>query len=682
MNVCRYSREVRGSSTKQFAEAHSYHNVGMLQEILGNYKEALECYQKYCSLSKKNGDRKGLAQSYGCLGSVYASLSNHAMSITCHEQHISATKKIGDVKIQIRACEQMGDTYTKMEEHEKANESYNEMFKLCPGSDIHNRTAALLKMANSYKTQGKYQYALYYTEQAKILAEDVDFTDIKVICKLNIASILQHSTQLSELDQAKTYFQDLIPLFEAKIEKHTEEDTFCSEELYSQLYECFDGIQNVLSKLGNHRECLIYAEASRQKSITLSRSINLMGSNKTLSNLKKGSFQWSLDNILNVVHEQNATVLYYTVLNNALLLWVLQPGVGIAKFYVGRNSTTDQTIPKQIEELINSIKTACLMDEKNHSLNCENRSLPLKNTDTEIIKQKNEKLSHGSSSSVEKGERPAREQQRKKSRTLERQLSKLKSPQRKLFDLLLAPVDDFLSTLDDQTALVIVPDKVLCGCPIWTAEDWDNKPLSDYFRITIIPSIYLLDKVSRNEIAQLRTQDELEFERSQSRFGGIHKLYSVRGEPEFELYPIKESVKPKDLNLKKTSNPRLVTSGVMRNNNSAVTRRQSASRDPNVTGCHTIKTPRSILSRGSAPNKINEDLKPSMSEPLKSTKLIGSPTALEKVAGTHTFSTLTTRTSTTTDITSSYNTVPEFKQISDPHKSVVFGNPALPNRFA
>ena len=139
------------------------------------------------------------------------------MSISYHEQFVVAAKKLADVKLQIQAHEQMGDTYTKINEYSNAIDSYIKMHKLCTRNDLHTQTASLLKIGNSYKAQGKYQYALYYIEQAKILAQDNHFTSIEVICKLTKASILQYSTQMFELDQAKKYFEELIPLLEAKL---------------------------------------------------------------------------------------------------------------------------------------------------------------------------------------------------------------------------------------------------------------------------------------------------------------------------------------------------------------------------------------------------------------------------------------------------------------------------------
>ena len=624
----------------------------MLQEILGNQEEALESYKKYCSLSKKTGDKRCIAQAYGCLGSVYASLGNHAMSKSYLEQFIASAKKLGDVKLQLQAFEQYGDTSTKLKEYGNAIDSYSQMLKICTSSDLHSRTAATLKIGSSYKAQEKYQHALYYMEQAKMLSQDNDFKNIEIICKLNIASILQHSTQMFELDQAKNYLEELIPLLEAKIEHHREEDSFCSEELYGQLLESFDSMQNILIKLGNHKEALMYAEQSRCQ-----RSAFDVNVNKCLFNISQNVSQGFFDGLINIVHQQNATVLYYSVLNDALFLWVLQPAIGIARFYAGKNITTEQTIPEQIKDLTNKIKQTKAIQKEDF----ENRSLPLKNIDIEFLRKQNEALSR--SPKTEEDGYSAREATEK---TIARQFSQVKSPQRKLFDILLAPVDDFLSKLEEHTPLVIICDKVLCSTPIWTAMDWDNKALDEYFRITMLPSLHHLGTISQNEINQLRIHDNLEFERSQSRFGGIPKLLSPR-EVSNELYPVPESTPDSILgkiDLKKTSNPRLMTSSLY--GASLNPKREAASRE-------SVGTAKSLPT-----SRIRERTRSTLAETPKKNIVFGSPTTMARMAGAHSLSTLTTRTSTTTDVTTSFDSVPEFQQISDPYKCVVFGNPTLP----
>lgn len=61
--------------------------------------------------------------------------------------------------------------------------------------------------------------------------------------------------------------------------------------------------------------------------------------------------------------------------------------------------------------------------------------------------------------------------------------------------------------------------------------------------------------------------------------------------------------------------------------------------------------------------------------------LIGTPTAPDRMLSAHTYSTLTTRTSTGTDITTSTQVVTTFKQLSNKDTCAVFGAPSLPERY-
>lgn len=53
-----------------------YYNIGMLNEILGNFNEVLKYYLMYFKVCKQSGDKKGMVQVYGCLGSVYVVIRN------------------------------------------------------------------------------------------------------------------------------------------------------------------------------------------------------------------------------------------------------------------------------------------------------------------------------------------------------------------------------------------------------------------------------------------------------------------------------------------------------------------------------------------------------------------------------------------------------------------------------
>ena len=117
-------------------QAESYHNTGMLNEILGDLCAALDCYEKYFKISRQNSNKRSVAQAYGCLGGVHAGLCNWPAAVMYHQQHIAMAAKLGDARMVAMANEMLGDTYMLREEFEKAVKQYETVINAC----THNET--------------------------------------------------------------------------------------------------------------------------------------------------------------------------------------------------------------------------------------------------------------------------------------------------------------------------------------------------------------------------------------------------------------------------------------------------------------------------------------------------------------------------------------------------------------
>ncbi|KAL5012513.1 hypothetical protein ScPMuIL_011064 [Solemya velum] len=662
-------------------QAESYHNTGMLNEILNNFKEAVENYSQYLKCCQKNGDRKGIAQAYGCLGSVYASLNNWTLSITYHEQYVKMASKFDDKKMLVIANEILGNTYMLKEDYDQASCYYEAMLNSCIRTDYRTRATGLSKIGNAYKAMKKYQYSLYFYQQACDLAEDFEYDDIKTICLYNIACIHKQSTQMLEMEKAQKYFETLIPFLETKIKEHKREDIFCPKEYYSQLSECYNGIQTVLSKLGNKEECLQYAEMSRKQSNGDVEEANMLSlanyglEDSSVVSSVAGHSLWrdvcDLEKVNRIVSQQNATLLYYSVLQDSLLLWVLQPGQGITRFYHGK--CADGNMVGKIKQHLTIMKRD--IDWKKMQTEIESRALPYRESELEYTKRQYSRLQKTShheatpESSPEKEEPPS---------------MPLKPPQRELYNLLLAPVEDILSKLDSQSQLTIVPDKVLYDCPFGVLQDWMLRYMADRFHITYLPSLKMLEKVVNNEYDWLKSQDELQFERNQSKKGALSKFLTqaiIQNCPT-SVSDRGISISSEAVDLKRVSNPRLITAGRVGleldvHKPSSVYSRWSPpplpqSRLPTRSSSPgSPGTPRMISNQGTiSARQGNSALSPRLNPHV--------PVSTDKMLGTHTYSTLSTKTATETDITSSSLVITSFTQISSFEKCLVYGSPYLP----
>ncbi|GFN95683.1 tetratricopeptide repeat protein 28 [Plakobranchus ocellatus] len=656
-------------------QAESHHNTGMLNEILGHYEEALECYQEYLAISKKNGNKKGIGQAYGCLASVYAALRNWPLALTFHGQQLALASHSRDRRMTALAHEMMGDTLSLKGDYETAIEHYNQMLLLCRSRDNRGDATSRCKMAAAYKAMGQLQYSLYYYTEALSLAQRFGLSDLETMAQFHVACINKDSTQFAEREDAQSAFLRLIPFFEKKIQKHVEESSHCPEEYETQLVQCYDGMQTVLARSSNKLGCLQYAEAHRKRSVVALPNFQATcrASNHSLDSSRE---IWGTDHMHRIVSEQSATVLYYSLMDQLLLLWVLQPAVGVARFYT-TNTTKDNTFPNQVISLLNEIGDG--MNKSELFSSSEPRALPLKDADVQHTRAQNLRLT--SAKTIKPGPNA-------------RGVEKKKPALRHLFDLLIAPVSDLLDQLEDGSHLVIVPDKQLKACPFGALLDYSGLPLGDRFHISTVPCLLLLDRVVQNELSSLSLQGELEFQRRQTRKGGIRCKFGddqSRGKKSsLTLHgltrsgPKTESAKcqPKPLNMREVSNPRLASSQGLHNSaslsdGSNMAKKTSRSRES------TFLSVGGRSGKGFSITTVPED-KMSIAAPEQnlnkpSTRSLGLPTSLDKMLSVHTLSTLTTRTSTGTDITSSTQVVPEFRQVSDPRASLVFGCPNIPH---
>ncbi|KAJ8300636.1 hypothetical protein KUTeg_022155 [Tegillarca granosa] len=660
----KYTELVEEFGLKGKIQSESYHNTGMLNEILGNYKEAIFNYNQYLQLSKKNGDKKGMAQAYGCLGSVNAALRNWKLASTYHEQHITIAKKAKDRKMLATACEMLADTYIMKRDYENALIYYEEMLKSCIRTDYRTKATAMCKIGNMYHAVKKYQYSLYFYEQASDLAEDYDFVDIHTMCKYNIACIQAHSTQMIDLEQSQKYLNELILFFEGKIREHQEEDTLCPAEYKEQLLECYDAMQNVLSKLGYKEDCLMFAENYRKRHLT-----QMPGYAAAVSTGPHGHTHhwelWTIDRINRVVGQQNSTVLYYSLLSERVLVWIIVPGEGIVRFYSGKSEGGCNLI-EQIESMLEEFRTG--IDWRSMQNTCENKALPLPDSDLEHTRRRNMLLqkSDSKNSEIKSHDQP------------------VKSTQRRLFDILVAPVYDILMKMEPNSPLIIIPDKHLHYCPFEILQDWANKTLNSTFRITCLPSLLSLEKVINNEMNSLRAQDDLDFDRSQSRKGGLNKLLAQVVLTNNETPTESDSSSSLDIiNLRKVANPRLVTMHLSNKSQEFLSRIGFSAKDSmgfssEGESAYNSRSP-SVVKTPLTPRQTNQNMTLKISgsdSPLLQS--IGCPSPVDKMLSSHTYSTLTTTTSTGTDITSSSQCITQYHQISNKERCLILGNPLLP----
>ncbi|XP_070569832.1 uncharacterized protein [Ptychodera flava] len=205
------------------------------------------------------------------------------------------------------------------------------------------------------------------------------------------------------------------------------------------------------------------------------------------------------------------------------------------------------------------------------------------------------------------------------------------SPQRQLYDIIIAPIEKSLAGVEQ---VLIIPDKEISQVPVDLLENEKNVKLNATFKISCVPSIAVLDVLTK------QTQHE---EREQKAKKSYHEFFPVYLDDHLRvvvppdqrpLSPIRKQLRAAPLMAReKNINPSMITFGTNHY-------------DYEPTPRHRQDKAQVILARERA-----------------------------KVG------TLITHSSTDTEVSKGEGAVAEFKQDSLQHKSLVIGNPILPKKL-
>ena len=423
----------------------------------------------------------------------------------------------------------------------------------------------------------------------------------------------------------------------------------------------------------------MYGEASRKR---LSSAICAVSSSP-LSTLAKASgniagyAMWSAEKLNHVINQQAATVVFYSILHDAVLIWVLHPGEGIVGFHGNIINNHPGPIDETLRDLIREITAD--RDLADYKYSCENRSLPLKTVALDLVKRQNEALawededtttdmteteseltttagtSTGPTSDTSSG--PS-------FMDLFGFINTEKEPgDKNLYDWLISPIEHVLAKFEDPeepTPIVMIPDKSLHSCPFPYIRCPDDKLFGERFRVTCVPSLFMLEQVTVNHLNYVKRCNDLELARLDACRGGLPQFSGSNGNLSSKQghYPMHRSyssqVRNENVDAKKTSHPRLAKSG----------------------SYLSQKTPLRTLSR--RPTFLSD--KSMMSKELNSASFLRTvnPLKADQIRRSQNINTLTHRTSTDTDITKADCGTTPFKQVSKTDRAVVIGCPVLP----
>lgn len=142
-------------------------SIGNVYYSQGNYPQALEYFQQCLKIKREIGDRGGVARALSNIGSTYGMQGEYAQSLDYLQQALKIREELGDKQGTIEDLHGIGVTYFLQGDYAKALDSGHRVLKLAEELGNNHLLADIFQnLADCYLRLGQYEAALKHADGA------------------------------------------------------------------------------------------------------------------------------------------------------------------------------------------------------------------------------------------------------------------------------------------------------------------------------------------------------------------------------------------------------------------------------------------------------------------------------------------------------------------------------------
>ncbi len=187
-------------------------NLGNAYRNLGEYGQAIRCYEQVLRVAEETSDTQLEGRARGNLGIVFVSLGEYARALDHYQQVLSIANQVGDTRMLGLVVGDIGLVYANMGDYEQAIDYYQQALNLDEQvGDLQGKSTDLSNLGNVYRALGKYQDALACHQEALSLAERLGDLQGRSNVLGNLGTIY---AVLGDYGQAATCYREALTIAE------------------------------------------------------------------------------------------------------------------------------------------------------------------------------------------------------------------------------------------------------------------------------------------------------------------------------------------------------------------------------------------------------------------------------------------------------------------------------------
>jgi CHAT domain-containing protein/tetratricopeptide (TPR) repeat protein len=361
--------ELEDSEEKMRLKAENFCHLGSVYHVIGDFHKSISILEDYLKIGRQLQDRKVLSEAHRCLGKAHAMLGNCRQASWHFNTQLNVARKAGNKESQAMALKELGRLHRVLQRPQEAVKCQEQELNVCTSEKM--RASCLNLLGLSHYQLKNYDVAMGYYEEARVAAQQIHNKTIEasVCCNISLAchsignflsavSNLTNALHIAEslqdlviqldchsrlgsfyfgaektyLKLAERHLRAAIELFEAM--RH---DWGSYDRMKTEIIEMPVGVYHKLIHLlverGETRDALTIAECCLAREYvekTLCKQ-DLQSVN-AIRQLPAGIMTY--DAVTKMVSKINCPVIFYTLTEYGLYIWVLYPGGrGLVKFH-------------------------------------------------------------------------------------------------------------------------------------------------------------------------------------------------------------------------------------------------------------------------------------------------------------------------------------------------------------
>lgn len=251
-------------------KAYIYHQLGWINDKLGNYTEAISFYKKGLAIDEKtlHINHPELATTYENIGLVYDQLRDYSEALAFHQKALAIYRKTlpPDHFDLAASLNNIGLVYYKLDEYSKAESSHIEALEIYKKTLPKNHpslAASFNNIGQVYNKLNDYSKALYFYEKALEIYKKTlppDHPNL-AICHQNTGKALE---KMCEYSKALVAHEKALTIFQKSLSSN-----------HQHLATCYSYIASVYNNMKDYSKALSFYEKTLdicQKSLSPTHS--------------------------------------------------------------------------------------------------------------------------------------------------------------------------------------------------------------------------------------------------------------------------------------------------------------------------------------------------------------------------------------------------------------------------